>query len=585
MTNHESPITNQPHVLVIDNYDSFTYNLVQYLGELGAEVTVFRHDEISTDEIAALAPTHILISPGPGDPDDAGISLAVIEKFHRTIPILGVCLGHQCIGQAFGGKIGAAKTLMHGKTSQIRHDGRGVFRDIPQDFTATRYHSLVVAEELPDCLEITARTPDGEMMGVRHKEFPVEGVQFHPEAILTEHGHKLLQNFLEGSMAIQNEKLKRQNGKLQRGNPAVSSQRSISNLQSPISTIRAAIAKILDGESLTADESDAVMSQIMAGEATSAQIGAYLMALRMKGETVPEIVGSARAMRRAAVRVSPRTTDLVDTCGTGGDGAGTFNISTTAAFVVAGAGQAVAKHGNRAVSGKSGSADVLEALGVNLDVSPEQVADAIDAVGIGFMFAPKLHPAMKHAIGPRRELGVRTIFNLLGPLTNPAGAPAQIMGVYDENLTETIAEVLGELGNRAAFVVHGAGGLDELTTTGANRVSILRDGVVRTETILPETLGFARAEAAELQGGDAAENAAITRAILAGDDRSARRDVVAFNAGAALVAGGKADTLADGISLAQESIDSGAALDALEKLVAFTNRPPVFSSPYRSFVP
>ncbi len=573
------------HVLVIDNYDSFTYNLVQYLGELGAEVTVFRHDEISPDEIERLAPTHILISPGPGDPDDAGVSLAVIERFHRTIPILGVCLGHQCIGQAFGGKIIRAKTLMHGKTSRIHHDGRGVFRDIPQDFIATRYHSLVVEDDLPDCLEITARTPDGEMMGVRHKEFPVEGVQFHPEAILTEHGHKLLQNFLEGKMGNQSSKFKVQSSESRDSNSAVSGQRSISNLQSPISTIRAAIARLLDGEGLTADEADMVMSQIMAGEATSAQIGAYLMGLRMKGETVPEIVGSARAMRRAAVRVTPRTTDLVDTCGTGGDGAGTFNISTTAAFVVAGAGQPVAKHGNRAISGKSGSADVLEALGVNLDVSPEQVADAIDAVGIGFMFAPKLHPAMKHAIAPRRELGVRTIFNLLGPLTNPAGAPAQIMGVYDENLTETIAEVLGGLGNRAAFVVHGAGGLDELTTTGANRVSILRDGAVRTETILPETLGFARADAAELRGGDAAENAAITRAILAGDDRSARRDVVVFNAGAALVAGGKADTLAGGISLAQESLDSGAALGALEKLVAFTNRPPVFASPYRSFVP
>ncbi len=582
-----------PHVLVIDNYDSFTYNLVQYLGELGAGVTVFRHDEISPDEIARRAPTHILISPGPGDPDDAGISLAVIERFHRTIPILGVCLGHQCIGQAFGGKIGQAKTLMHGKTSPIQHDGRGVFRDIPQNFTATRYHSLVVEEELPDCLEVTARTPDGELMGVRHKEFPVEGVQFHPEAILTEHGHKLLQNFLEGKMG--NEQLKMKNEKLVNGK--VSPPPAASGDSLPLTgglgrgstpetkNIREAIAKILDGESLTAAEADIVMSQIMAGEATPAQIGAYLTALRMNGETVPEIVGSARAMRRAAVRVTPHTTDLVDTCGTGGDGAGTFNISTTAAFVVAGAGQPVAKHGNRSVSSKSGSADVLEALGVNLDLTPQQAANAIDEVGIGFLFAPKLHPAMKHAIGPRREMGVRTIFNLLGPLTNPAGAPAQLMGVYDETLTETIAEVLGGLGSRAAFVVHGAGGLDELTTTGANRVSVLHDGAVRTETLLPEDLGFPRANPTDLRGGNAAANAKITRAILAGDDRSARRDVVAFNAGAALVAGEKAATLAEGISLARESLDSGAALGVLEKLVAFTNRPPVFASPYRSFIP
>ncbi|HEY85720.1 MAG TPA: anthranilate phosphoribosyltransferase, partial [Chloroflexi bacterium] len=399
-------------ILVIDNYDSFTYNLVQYLGELGQEVTVVRNDQITLDEIERLDPSHILISPGPGEPDGAGLSLEVIKRFHQTTPILGVCLGHQCIGQAFGGQITRAERLMHGKTSTIEHNSQDIFANIPNSFTATRYHSLIVDEKLPDCLEVTARTPEGEMMGLRHKSYLTVGVQFHPEAILTEHGHLLLKNFLEMKMETRTRSgfFTRQGDKAQNLKPETR------NL------IQAAIAKVIERKHLSESEAEDVMEQIMSGQATPAQIGAYLTALRMKGETVAEMVGSARAMRRASVKVTPVARDLVDTCGTGGDGAGTFNISTTAAFVVAGAGQKVAKHGNRSVSSKSGSADVLEALGVNLNLTPEQVADAIDQVGIGFMFAPNLHPAMKHAIGPRRELAVRTIFNLLGPLTNPADA-------------------------------------------------------------------------------------------------------------------------------------------------------------------
>ena len=338
--------------------------------------------------------------------------------------------------------------------------------------------------------------------------------------------------------------------------------------------IKTAIGKVMNGESLNTDEAEEVMSQIMGGEATSSQIGAYLMALRIKGETVDEIIGSARAMRRAAVQVKPATPaeQLVDVVGTGGDGSGTFNISTTTAFVVAGAGQKVAKHGNRAASSKSGSADVLLALGVNLDLTPEQVADAIDAVGLGFMFAVKHHPAMKHAIGPRREMGVRTVFNVLGPLTNPAGAKSMCMGVYDGKLTEPLATVLGGLGTTSAFVCHGHGGLDELTTTGPNKISRLQHGQVTTETLDPATLGFATANPAELLGGSADENAQITRAILNGRDHSARRDVVLLNAAAALVASGKAANLPVGIKQAAESIDSGAAMDVLQKFVAFTQR-------------
>lgn len=542
-------------IMLIDNYDSFTYNLAQYLGELGVEVRVARNDAITLDEIEAGMPTHIVISPGPGTPGDAGISLAVVERFAPRVPILGVCLGHQAIGQAFGGQVVRAERLMHGKVSPVLHDGLGLFRGLPSPFTATRYHSLIVAEPLPDCLEVSARTPEGEVMGLRHRQFPTIGVQFHPESILTEHGHHLLKNFLEiGSPRL----------------PASPVQHQ-TLLGDNIMSIQDAISRVIEHQDLSEAEAEAAMTQIMQGQATPAQIGAFLAALRMKGETVSEIAGCARAMRRSAVAVRPRRAEaLVDTCGTGGDGAGTFNISTTAALVVAGAGQPVAKHGNRSISSRCGSADVLEALGVNLDLTPAQVAACVDEVGIGFLFAPKLHPAMRHAIGPRRELGMRTIFNLLGPLTNPANAAVQVLGVYDAALTESLAQVLGTLGSKAAFVVHGAGGLDELTTTGPNRVSVLRNGRVETHTLDPANLGFPRAYPADLQGGDAQENAAITRGILSGQLNGARRDVVILNAAAALVAGGRASTLQKGMDLAKQSLDSGAAQRVLAHLIEFT---------------
>ncbi|MDQ4076356.1 MAG: anthranilate phosphoribosyltransferase [Chloroflexota bacterium] len=335
--------------------------------------------------------------------------------------------------------------------------------------------------------------------------------------------------------------------------------------------IQEAIAVLSRGEHLDPAVAEGVMDQIMEGTATQAQIGGFLMALRMKGETIEEIAGCARAMRRAAIPVRPHRTDLVDTCGTGGDGAHTFNISTTTAFVVAGAGQPVAKHGNRSVSSKSGSADVLQALGVNLDLTPEQVARCVDETNIGFLFAPKLHPAMRHAIGPRRELGVRTVFNILGPLTNPAGATAQLMGVFDETLVAPLAGVLQELGSKAAFVVHGNGGLDELTTSGPNTVAYFgcnraHDQIV-TKTLDPAAYGFEGCAVKDLRGGDATENAAITRAILNGERRGPMRDVVLLNAAAALAVGGKVPTLRDGITLAQATIDSGAAERTLDRLI------------------
>lgn len=332
--------------------------------------------------------------------------------------------------------------------------------------------------------------------------------------------------------------------------------------------IRESIAKLIDGHNLSRAESEGVMNEIMDGAATQAQMAAFLTALRAKGETVDEIAGCARVMREKAIAVKPRRADLVDTAGTGGDGAGTFNISTTAAFVIAGAGLGVAKHGNRAVSGQSGSADVLEALGVNLDLTPAQVAQCIDGVGIGFLFAQKLHPAMKNVAPVRKELGIRTVFNILGPLTNPARPPAQIVGVYDARLTTTMANVLHALGVGAAFVFHSDDGLDELTTTGVNRVARLDNGEIYEEELDAGAYGLSRAARDDLRGGAPAENAHITRAILAGQERGAKRDVVVLNAAAALVAGGKARDLREGLERANASIDLGAARRALDGLIA-----------------
>lgn len=325
------------------------------------------------------------------------------------------------------------------------------------------------------------------------------------------------------------------------------------------------LVKLLDGRDLTQDEAGLAMATIMEGQATQAQIGCFLAALRLKGETADEIAGCALVMRQKAFPVRPRRQALVDTCGTGGDGRNTFNISTTAAFVVAGAGVPVAKHGNRSVSSKSGSADVLEALGVNIDLGPDEVARCIDEAGIGFLFAQRLHPAMRHAAGPRREIGARTLFNILGPLTNPAGAETQVLGVYDGALTEVLAGVLGRLGCRRAMVVHGLDGTDELSISGSTRVSELQGDRVRTYLVEPEDAGLGRAPLDEIRGGTAAENAQFLLDVLAGDP-GPRRSVVLLNAAAALVVAGAAPDLRGGVAMAAEAIDSGRALACLETL-------------------
>jgi len=334
--------------------------------------------------------------------------------------------------------------------------------------------------------------------------------------------------------------------------------------------IRRAIERLLDGRPLERAEARAVMAAIMAGEATPAQIAAFLVALRVKGETADEIAGCAEAMRDHALAVRPSRDDLVDTAGTGGDGQATLNISTAAALVAAAAGAAVAKHGNRAVSSASGSADVLEALGFALELPPERIARSIDELGFGFLFAPAHHPGFRHAAPVRRELGLRTVFNMLGPLTNPAGARAQIVGVYAPELVPTIAEVLLRLGARRALVVHGAGGIDELSPAGPNLVCEVVDGSVQRVELDPLDLGVERCPPDELRGGSPEENAAAIRAVLCGEERGGRRSAVLLNAAGALVAAGRAGDLGEGLALAAEAVDSGAAAQRLEELIAFS---------------
>ncbi len=348
--------------------------------------------------------------------------------------------------------------------------------------------------------------------------------------------------------------------------------------------IQETIAKLVKKENLSQEEAEEVMEEIMTGQATDSQIAGFLIALRMKGETVDEMTACAKVMREKATKINIRgdididredinvdMETIVDTCGTGGSGTNTFNISTATALVVAGAGVKVAKHGNRSASSACGSADVLQQLGVNLDVSPGLVAECINEIGIGFLFAPLLHTAMKFAIGPRKELGVRTIFNILGPLTNPAGANAQVLGVYDPGLTEKMAQVLRNLGARKVFVVHGEDSLDEITITGKTKVTELSNGEIKTYYIEPSDFGFQNATLEDIRGGDAEKNAEIVTLVLKGE-RGPRRDVVLLNTAYALLAANKVNSPTDGIRLAEESIDSGKAYEKLELLRKYTNR-------------
>jgi len=532
-------------ILTIDNYDSFTYNLVQMLRELGADVEVVRNDEIDVDGIAALKPEALLLSPGPGNPDSAGVTLDAVRAFAGKIPLFGICLGHQSIAQAFGARIVPAKRLMHGKTSRLRHDGRGLFAGLDQGFVAMRYHSLAVDRAtIPDCFEVTAESEDGEVMGLRHKTMPIESLQYHPESVGTPLGARQLANLVE-----------------------LATGRRMKKIATP-SARKATLSKALVGKAPNEDETEAYFSAVMAGEVSEVELAAFLTALSKADVTADTLTGAARAMSDAGVRVDIGDVDAVDIVGTGGDGAGTFNVSTTAAFIAAGAGVPVAKHGNVASTSACGSADVLRALGYNLSAAPETVARCVREVGIGFLFARELHPAMRFAAPVRKTLGFRTVFNLLGPLTNPARTRRQVIGVPQEKLAMVFAETFRRLGSVRSMIVCGDGGLDEISPSGFTFVSSLDGGAVRNSLLDAGTEYGERYPVSAIAGGDAAANAKLLLSVLGGEERGPYRAAAVENAAAAILVGGKAANYKEALSVAAESVDSGSALAKLKALVA-----------------
>lgn len=530
---------NSGMILFIDNYDSFVYNLVQYVGSIYGNLRIFRNDEISVDEIEKLSPSGIIISPGPGWPKDAGISEEVIRRFYTKVPILGVCLGHQAIGEVFGAKIIHAKKIMHGKTSIIVHNQQGIFKDIPIPFKATRYHSLVIdPATLPSELEVTATSEDEEIMGIRHKEYPLFGVQFHPESIATEYGTKIIKNFVD--------------------------------IVKPSISVSFFINKVVEKKELSVGEAQVLADKIVKGEVSATLSSALLVGLRVKGESKDEILGFALGMLDNAVKINVEG-ETVDTCGTGGDGKHTINISTISSFVVAGAGDVkVVKHGNRSVSSKVGSADLLEGLGVKIDTPPEKMEKIINRIGIGFLFAPIYHPSMRNIAPVRKELGVRTVFNILGPLVNPARPKYQVIGVFDEKLLAILPDVLLRLGVKRAFIVHSEDGLDEVSPSAPTKIAYLNNGNVKYFRVKPQDFGFDPIPPEEIVGGDVEYNKRALIDILSDKDIPQKVAII-INASLAILVSGLAKNLQQAVELAKKSISSGKAMEKFQKLLEETN--------------
>ena len=523
--------------LIIDNYDSFTYNVFQMLGQLtDKEISVVRNNKISVQEIGDMNPDGIIISPGPGRPEDAGVSIDVVKKFAGKIPILGICLGHQVIGQAFGGEIVQAHHIVHGKTDEVQLDGKGLFRNIPSPAVFTRYHSLVLSKQkVPENLTITAWSTDGEIMGIRHNSYQVEGVQFHPESIAGEFGKKILQNFID---------YKRE----------------------PFQ-YKVMLNKIMNKEDMSRSEAEDFMNELTSGDLSNAQIAGILIALNVKGIVPEEIAGCASVLQQKRTPLNTKG-PVLDTCGTGGDGFGTFNISSFAGIVAAACGAKVAKHGNRAVSSLSGSADFYRELGIEIELTPAAAEKVLEQTGFVFLFAPVYHKAMRFAAPPRRELGLKTIMNLLGPLVNPAGAEYQIIGVYSDQFALPMAKAAHMLGVKKAVVVHGLDGLDELSVSSPSRViTVNEDGAVEDTTVDPGNLGIKTYAMEELKGGTAEENARMAWDILNGGGAPAVRDSVLFNAGAGLVAYGMCGSLKEGYEKAKEALDTGKVKKKLQEII------------------
>jgi len=523
-------------IALIDNYDSFTFNIFQYLKEItDEEIEVFRNDKITLSDLVNKQPSRIILSPGPGRPEDAGISLDVVKHFLGKTPILGICLGHQTIVQALGGKICSAARIVHGKIEIMEHDGKGLFRNMPAEAPFTRYHSLAAEEKsLPECLNITSRSPDGEIMGVRHKSQILEGVQFHPESIGSENGKILLKNFL---------KYKRE----------------------PLNK-SGLLKKLLAGQDLDEKEAEDFMDELTEGNLSDAFIAAILTALNGKGIKSHEVAGCARVLQRkkVPVRIPGKK---IDTCGTGGDGKGTFNISSFSALIAASMGIPVAKHGNRAVSSKSGSADFYRSLNIPVETTPENAAKMIRDTGFSFLFAPLFHGAMRHAAPVRKELGIKTIMNLIGPLSNPAEAECQLIGVYDPDLCPVMARAARLLGVQRVMTVHSQDGLDEISPAAPTRVFFIdQDGIETDRVFDPLSLGIKDIKTSDLNGGNAEENGKMAVAILKGQGNQACIEACCLNAGAASFVFGKSESIEEGYRAAKSALKDGKVLKLVKEL-------------------
>lgn len=536
-------------IVIIDNYDSFTYNVVQEVAKLtGEPIKVLRSRECTVADIDALKPSRLIVSPGPGTPLEAGVSIDAIKYFAGKIPILGVCLGHQAIGAAFGAKIVGAKFIRHGIVEEISLDGRGVFRSIGKKAKFTRYHSLVIDEAtLSDELEVTARAADGDIMGVRHKKYDIEGVQFHPESIASnENGEcaKLFASFL----SYRRENL-------------------------PVTQILNTLAEKKD---LSEEMTELFMDDLTDGFQNQMHTAAILTALAVKGPAASEMAGCARVLCRKKKPLPLKDgTSLTDIVGTGGDGKGSFNISSMSALAAASCGLAVAKHGNRAVSSKSGAADFFENLGFNIMLSPEKTADVINKTNFGFLFAPVYHSAMRFAAPVRAALGIKTIMNLIGPLSNPAGAGYQMLGVYSDDLLVPYAQASKLLGSRRVMVVHSDDGFDEISPcTKTNVAEIDEAGQLRTYSIKPEDFGISGCTTDGLGGGTGKENADIARGLMANPTDAKYKTIfeaVCLNAGAALYVGGKATSIHEGYVMIREAFTSGKVREKVEAVRQATN--------------
>ncbi|MCM1321487.1 MAG: bifunctional anthranilate synthase component II/anthranilate phosphoribosyltransferase [Bacteroides sp.] len=524
-------------ILVIDNYDSFTYNVVQSLAKsTQEEIRVVRSRETTIDELQAMNPTRLIISPGPGRPEDAGVSVEAVRCFAGKIPILGVCLGHQAIGSAFGARIVQAKYIKHGIAEKIALDGRGLFRTVGNSGTFTRYHSLVVDEQtLPPEFEVTARAEDGDIMGIRHKTMIIEGVQFHPESIASESAEKFFAAFL--------------------------------NYRREPFAVTAALNRLCRGENLDRATAELFMEDLTDGCLDERHTAAILTALAVKKPAAEEIAGCAAVLCRKKTPLPVSGAELTDIVGTGGDGKGSFNISSLAALTAASCGLPVAKHGNRAVSSKSGAADFYEALGVQIELSPEKSAELVRQTNFCFLYAPLYHSAMRYAGPVRKALGIKTIMNLIGPLSNPAGAAYQMLGVYDASLLKPVARASKMLGSKRVMVVASEDGFDEISPCAPTDVfEIDENGNEKEYRITPQDFGIANCAAEELAGGTNVQNAELARALLDGKGSDALKYAVALNAGAALYIGGKSSSIRDGFKAALAALADGTAAAELEKI-------------------